>query len=205
MLVRPTPHSSRRSGGATNECPLVRIEPHTMNAITKLDAIVPLSAETEEPPVNTASPHVQEVIRSAEKELAELLQRRDEVTRRIRSIKKMLSGLAELLGRTVLDRELLSTLESTRGKCREGFTQACRLILMESTTPLSVQQGCAELRKKFPELAQRHRHLHASVTTVFRRLASYSEVRCLLDGDGRRMWKWKGERPSLQNLPAAFR
>jgi hypothetical protein len=173
--------------------------------MTELDGIVPMLAETEVAPASTPSPHLQEVIRSAEQELTELLQRRAEVTRRIGAIKKMLSGLVELFGRTTFDEKLLGTLGRGMGKRRQGLTQACRLILMEASTPLHAQQGCKELREKFPELAQRHKHLCASVTTVFQRLSGYSEARCFLDENGCRVWEWAGERPSVpeRNVPEA--
>jgi hypothetical protein len=165
-----------------------------MNPITELGASVPEVSTARANAASLPSPHVQEVIRSAEQELAELLHQRSEVTRRILAIKKMLSGLAELFGRTLLDDESFGVLGSGVGKRREGLTQACRLILMESTVPLRAQQGCERLRQKFPEVAQRHQHLRASVTTVFHRLACYSEARCFLDEEGRRVWEWAGER-----------
>lgn len=174
-----------------------------MNPITETNTTVPAVTETEMAPASAASPHVQEVIRSAEQELAGLLQRRAEVTRRIVAIKKMLSGLVELFGRSLLDEELSGTLDGAAGKRGEGLTRACRLILMESPTPLRAQQGCELLRKKFPEVAQRHKHLRASITTVFHRLACYAEARCFLDEDGRRVWEWASERAfsPQQNLP----
>lgn len=132
---------------------------------------------------STINPHVLEVIRIAEQELTGLLQRRAEITRRISALKQMLSGRDELFGRSILDDELCATADRGVASRRRGLTQGCRLVLMEACTPLRARQGCEELQRRFPELAKRHKHLRASVTTVFRRLAGYSEARSFLDDE----------------------
>ncbi|MGA8866944.1 MAG: hypothetical protein WB510_08245 [Candidatus Sulfotelmatobacter sp.] len=139
---------------------------------------------------NAVAPHLLEVIRSAEQELTGLLQRRAEITRRMASLKQMLSGLADLFGASILDDELLVTVNRGTANRQKGLTRACRLILMEARTPLRARQGCEELLRRFPELAQHHKDLRASVTTVFHRLAVYAEARCFLDDAGQRVWEW---------------
>ena len=145
----------------------------------------------------TMLPHVQEVLRSAQQELAGLLQQRAEIMKRIGTIKQTLSGLAELFGDAVLDDELRTLLDRGVSDRRKGFTRACRQILLESRTPLRVRQGCEELWRKFPELAGRHKDLGASVTTVFHRLAAYGEARCFVDHQGVRVWEWMAEPEGL--------
>jgi hypothetical protein len=135
-------------------------------------------------------PHVQEVLRTAEQELAGLLQRRAEIMKRIGTIKQMLAGLADLFGDSVLSEELRIALDRGVSDRRKGFTRACRQILMESRSPLHPRQCCEELWRRFPELAGRHRDLGASVTTVFHRLVAYGEARCFLDERGVRVWEW---------------
>ncbi|MFZ0814241.1 MAG: hypothetical protein WAM78_01915 [Candidatus Sulfotelmatobacter sp.] len=139
---------------------------------------------------NTENPHVLEVIRSAEDELTRLLQQRAEITRRMATLKQMLFGLAELFGDGILKREFQATTDRGMVTREKGLTQACRSILMESRTPLCVRQACEELQRGFPELAQRHKDLRASVTTIFHRLTSYAQARCSLDHEGHRVWVW---------------
>jgi len=141
----------------------------------------------------TAPPHVPEVIQSIQQELAGLLQQRAEIMRRIGTIRRTLAGLAKLFGDSNLDDDLSAGRRGT-GSRPAGFTRACRLILMESRMPLGVRQGCDELRRRFPDLAQRHKDLSASVTTVFHRLVGYAEARCFLDSQGTRVWEWITER-----------
>jgi hypothetical protein len=140
--------------------------------------------------------HVQEVIRSAEQELYELLQRRAEVMKRIGTIKQTLAGLANLFGDSVLSDELLTFLDRKTASRQPGFTRACRLVLMESGTPLGARQACEVLGRKFPELIERHKDPMASVTTVLNRLVDYAEARCFLNESGRRVWEWIAERGS---------
>src|SRR6185295_19566227 len=83
-----------------------------------------------------ADPHLQEVIRSAERELHELMQRRAELMKRIGTIKQTLAGLANIFGDSVLSDELLTYLDRKTASRQPGFTRACRVILMDARKPL---------------------------------------------------------------------
>lgn len=152
-------------------------------------------------PPNTAPlPHVQEVLRTAEHELSELLQQREALMKRIGTLKQLLSGMANLFGDTILNEELRHTLEGRVSARRPGFTRACRQILMDSRGPIQSWQCCEELRRRFPEVALRHKDLGASVTTVFHRLVSYGEARCFVNANGSRVWEWLSE--NREDVPA---
>ena len=116
--------------------------------------------------------HVQEVIRSAEKELHELLGQRAELMKRIGTIKQTLAGLANIFGDCVLSDQLLTFLD----------------------------RKTASRQQRFPELLERHKDPMASVTTVLNRLADYTEARCSLDPNGRRVWEWIVEREISADL-----
>jgi len=150
--------------------------------------------------VQAADPHVQEVIRSAERELHELLQQRAELMKRIGTIKQTLAGLANIFGDSVLSDELLTYLDRKTASRQPGFTRACRVVLMESGKPLGARFVCQALQQKFPELLERHKDPIASVTTVLNRLADYTEARCSLDANGRRVWEWIVDRESPATL-----
>jgi hypothetical protein len=138
--------------------------------------------------------HVQEVIRSAERELQELLQRRAELMKRIGTIKQTLAGLANIFGDCVLSDQLLTFLDRKSSSRQPGFTRACRVVLMEAKKPLGARLVCLALQQRFPEVLERHKDPIASVTTVLNRLADYTEARCSLDPNGRRVWEWIAER-----------
>jgi chorismate mutase len=138
--------------------------------------------------------HVQEVVRSAELELLVLLQQRADLMKRIGSIKQTLVGLANMFGDTVLNERLLGLLDRSTSQRRNGFTQSCRTVLVESPVPLSSREVCEHLRKKFPGLLEKHKKPSASVTTVLNRLVEYDEARSfLVEGKGR-VWQWVAER-----------
>jgi hypothetical protein len=137
--------------------------------------------------------HVQEVVRSAEQELRQLLGQRAEVMKRIGIIKQTLSGLANLFGKSVLSDELLTLVDGRPVSRQTGFTRACRIVLMDSPTPLNARQVCEQLQRKFPGILEPHRSPVASVTTVLSRLVDYSEARSSVDASGRRVWGWVTE------------
>jgi hypothetical protein len=144
--------------------------------------------------------HVQEVIRSAERELRELLQRRAELMKRIGTIKQTLSGLANIFGNAVLSDELLTFLDRKTASRQPGFTRACRVVRMESGKPLGARFVCQALQQRFPEVLERHKDPIASVTTVLNRLVDYMEASCSLDTHGRRVWEWISERQNSATL-----
>jgi len=61
---------------------------------------------------------------------------------------------------------------------------------METRRPLRIRQACEEMRRRFPELVQRHKDLAASVTTVLNRLVDYAEANTYFDDAGQRVWAW---------------
>lgn len=141
-------------------------------------------------PKSAAIPHVQEVLRSAELELTGLLRKREELMRRIGTIRQVLASMSDLFGESVLTDELRVLLNGPMPKGGPGFTVACRQVLMRSQSPLSLRHFCEELRRSFPEMAGRHKDLTASVGTVLRRLGAYGEARYQLDEKGNRQWAW---------------
>jgi len=142
-----------------------------------------------EPSTNT---QVQEVVRSAQQELNQLLEQRAEIMKRIGTIKQTVGCLAKVFGEAVLTPEVLRLLGRSTRK-QPGFTRACRIILMESAMPLAARDGVRELQRRFPDLVVRHKEPLASVTTVFNRLVDSAEVHSFRNGKGRRVWEWIAE------------
>src|SRR6266849_2028250 len=98
------------------------------------------------PPVNG---HVEEVIRSAQHELNQLLHQRAETMKRIGTVKQTLVCLAKVFGEDVLTLEVLRLLGRGTTRKQPGFTRACRVILMEAVTPLEARHGLRELQRGF--------------------------------------------------------
>jgi hypothetical protein len=166
------------------------------------------TATTVTSPAPPVSGHVEEVIRSAQHELNQLLHQRAETMKRIGTVKQTLVCLAKVFGEDVLTPEVMRLLGRGATRKQPGFTRACRVILMEAVTPLEARHGLRELQRRFPELVERHKYPIASVTTVFNRLVGYAEVRSFRNGKGRRVWEWIAEsgdgaeaslRPAVEN------
>lgn len=139
----------------------------------------------------------QKVVHIAEQELIRLCRQREEIMQRIGGIKKMLSGMVSIFGESILSKELLAACGYVKSRPGRGFTHACRQILMESQAPIRPTEASVELRQKFPDLAERHKDLSASVTTVFGRLVRYGEARSFVDDRGLKVWEWAtGHRPN---------
>jgi chorismate mutase len=148
------------------------------------------------------SRHVQQVIRAAHNELAELLRQRAEIMKRIGTVKQTIIGLANIFGDDLLDDDLLNLVEHKGSGRQAGFTRACRLVLIEATHPLTARGVCAGLQEKFPGVLLNHKDPLASVTTVLKRLVDYGEARSLAPPGGKRVWEWIAERPKEVNNSA---
>ena len=152
-------------------------------------------------------PHVLEVIRAAQRELAELMQQRTEIMRRIGTTKQTLIGLARLFGDAALQQELIEFMDERATTRQPGFTRACRMILMEAKQGVNSREMCEQLWRRNRELALRHKDLLASVTTVLNRLVRYGEAQAT-EEHGRRIWIWianpdpASETGGLQHLNA---
>jgi hypothetical protein len=141
-------------------------------------------------PVSLSKGQAEEVIRSAEHELKQLLRQRAETMKRIGTVKQTLVCLAKTFGDDVLPPEVVRLLGRGNTRKQPGFTRACRVILMEAATALEARQGLRELQDKFPHLVEHQKAPLAAVTTVFNRLVAYGEARSFPNGKGRRVWEW---------------
>jgi hypothetical protein len=152
-----------------------------------------MSSATDVARTEPSDGNLHEVIRSAERELNELLGQRAETMKRIGTVKQTLVCLARMFGEEVLTAETLRLLGRRASTKQLGFTRACRMILMEAGIPLEARQGLQELQSRFPQLVEPLKDPLASVTTIFNRLVGYAEVRSFSNGKGRRVWEWIAE------------
>jgi hypothetical protein len=140
------------------------------------------------PPANGS--HVLEVLRRAEGDLANLLQERAEVTKRIGTVKQLIAGLANLFGDEILSEDLLALLNRKVSVRQRGFTGACRMVLMQAKAAQSAREVCEQVQQRVPLVMARHKDPVASVTTVLNRLTAYGEARSTIRADGRRAFAW---------------
>src|SRR3974377_914447 len=125
--------------------------------------------------INTGSMPVQQVIRTAQDELRQLLRQRTEIMKRIGTIKQTIAGLANLFGDEVLGDDLLELIGRKSSGRQPGFTKACRTVLMDAKRPLGAREMCEELDKRAPAILETQKDPVASVTTGLHRLGGYGE------------------------------
>ena len=133
------------------------------------------TATTVTSPAPPANGHVEEVIRSAQHELNQLLHQRAETMKRIGTVKQTLVCLAKVFGEDVLTPEVMRLLGRGATRKQPGFTRACRVILMEAVTPLEARHGLRELQRRFPELVERHTSVPPNITRFGSSVDAHSE------------------------------
>ena len=133
--------------------------------------------------------HAAEVVRAACRELQSLQQQRVEIMKRISTVKQTIVGLAAIFGEVVPANDLLGMgPRRTRGQ-QIGLTNACRLALMQSKSPMRSHQVRDSVIAQGLPLAQ-HKDPIATVTTILNRLVEYGEARAVVQADGKRAWEW---------------
>jgi len=132
------------------------------------------------------------VIGRMTEELQTLLQQRDEVVRKICTVKKTVAGLVTLFGAEDIQPPVPELLgyKDQRGS---GLSAECRLTLMNAERPLSAREVRDRVIQRLPSLAQ-HRDPLASVTTILNRLIRYGEACRITDSRGRQGWVWATEK-----------
>ena len=154
---------------------------------------------------NAVSPdHVKEVIRQTEQQLRQLMQERNEVTRRIRTVKLTIAGLANIFGDTVTDRDSLQLLGRHRSSRQRGITRACRQVLIDGRRPLTSREVRDQLERNVPALLTSHKDSMATVHTILNRLVKYGEVSLAVDQRGHRAWAWTRSEPDESTSPQSM-
>lgn len=136
-------------------------------------------------------------------ELKVLRMEHSAILKRIGVIKKTVTGLADVFGPSVLSTEmqsLLSVRTVTRDHSRPGPTSLCRLLLKESSEPLTVREIVGRIHEKHPGALAHHRDPSVSLRIVLRRLVTYREAEEVLNARGLRAWKWAAKNEN--SLPA---
>jgi hypothetical protein len=141
---------------------------------------------------NVSEQDLHVVIGRMQEELQTLVRQREEVVRRIGTVKKTVAGLMALFDDYPVDEKLAELLGEKRSQRRAGLSKECRFALMNAEQPLSAREVCARVQVRLPTLAN-HKDALASVTTVLNRLVNYGEAYDLVMPGGTRRWAWATE------------
>jgi hypothetical protein len=128
---------------------------------------------------------LQEQLRGLRLELATIV-------KRIVTIKKTVTGLADLFGPDVIDgglRVLLFPEPVHRPRSRPGLTDLCRQLLQEASEPMTVDQILVQFQKRSSSRLASHRHPANSLRMILRRLVDYGEAEQLFTDAGVHAWR----------------
>ena len=154
------------------------------------------------------------VIARVRQELRAFLLQRDDITRKVGTVKRTLVSLVTMFGYglpdsellrlmgyessperphlTKVDEEILGLLGYKGTERRPGLTKECRAVLMSAETPLTTRQVCEQVQQRLPAV-RNHKDPLASVTTVLNRLLEYGEASILTGENGQHRWLWTTE------------
>jgi hypothetical protein len=130
------------------------------------------------------------VLALARGQLSELLQQRATLVKRITTLRRTLNGLVEIFGDDELDQQLTLLVNSAAGTRKNGLTDACRSVLMNSAQPLPAADVVSRVRSLDDGLLRNHKNALASVTSILYRLQAYGEAVASTGQSGRRAWAW---------------
>jgi hypothetical protein len=160
----------------------------TPQTLSTSDSETSMNPRAEESATNV-NPQMQEVVKVAGEDLRQLLRQRAEITKRIRTLKQTIEGLARLLGDDWFSEELLELVGRKVRRRQLGLTKSCRTVLMEANRPLDAHEVCELVRRRIPLVFLNHKSPANAVTTVLNRLVEYREALAVRDENGRRAWR----------------
>jgi hypothetical protein len=154
--------------------------------------------------VNASAASVQSTMRHLHDELAQLLEKRTAVMRRIAGAKRTIVGLAALFGDTALDDDVRKLVGMRTAQRLPGLTDMCRTVLMEADRGLTVHDIQTGICGQNPALLAGHKNPVASLTTILNRLVTSGEAQRFLLNNNRRVWQWvvDTDRPSAGSTDA---
>jgi predicted Zn-ribbon and HTH transcriptional regulator len=135
-----------------------------------------------------------------QEELQTLVRQREDVVRRIGTVKRTVAGLMALFDDYPVDEKLSELLGEKKSQRRPGLSKECRFALMNSDQPLSAREVCARVQERLPSLAK-HKDALASVTTILNRLVSYGEAYDVMQPGGTRRWGWATDSSTANSVP----
>jgi len=140
--------------------------------------------------VHASEASVQSTMRHLHDELAQLLEQRTAVMRRIAGAKRTIVGLAALFGDNALDDSLRELVGMGTAKRTPGLTNMCRTVLMEADRGMTVQDVLDGVCAQNPALLAGHKNAVASLNTILNRLVHSGEAQHVLLNHNKRAWQW---------------
>jgi chorismate mutase len=141
------------------------------------------------------TPEIRQTVGLVQSQLTQLLQQRSAVVKRIAMIRRAIEGLNAIFGDPESGQSEIGG-ENVRfqNPTSSSLTEACRLVLRNSTRPLTARETAALLRSR---QAIDKEHLERRVALICRRLVVYGEATVTMTDSGRKAWAWRLDGGSL--------
>jgi hypothetical protein len=79
--------------------------------------------------------HANEILNTTEEQILELARQKNEITRRMESLKRTANALIEMFGEHLISPDFLRILGRNPPSHGRGFTDACRQVLLKADKP----------------------------------------------------------------------
>lgn len=132
---------------------------------------------------------LQTVLEKLEQEFQLLSASRDEVSKRIASVKQTISGLNNLFGMSVPEVQS----QSHRPRRVAGLTKLCRQMIGGSSSPVTLVELIERIQQECPEKLAHHQHPQNSLMVILKRLVDYGEIIEVKNVGSVRAWTVAGE------------
>ena len=129
------------------------------------------------------------VLKELEQEFQLLSASRDEVSKRIASVKQTISGLNNLFGMSVTEVQS----QSQHPRRVAGLTNLCRQIVSNNSGPVTLVDLIERIQQECPEKIAHHQHPQNSLMVILKRLVDYGEIIEVKNGGSVRAWTVAGE------------
>ena len=140
-----------------------------------------------------ASTDLQRTVHFVRAELQGLKARSAEISQRLRKVRQIVIGLAEIVNVDDLDEEMKSLLFDNRSDRRApipGLTHLCRWLMKgRPAHAFTIEEFFQYVRQNHPALLAHHKQPKATIKTMLTRLVAYGEIVEVSVQNDRRRWK----------------
>lgn len=131
---------------------------------------------------------LQTLLGQLEHEFELLTASRDEISKRIVSVKQTISGLNVLFGESATEVQS----QSHRPRRVPGLTNLCRQMLRNNSGPLTLVELIERIQQDDPTKLAHHQHPQNSLMVILKRLVDYGEIIEVKNDGSIRAWTVAG-------------
>lgn len=129
--------------------------------------------------------NLERLLGDLEQELEVLSANRNEISKRMATIKHTVKSLNTLFGTEQAE----DPDNSCRSRERSGLTNVCRVILRSRTDPVTLAEILGYIREHCPQKLVGHKRPQNSLRVILKRLVKYGDAIQVMNDEGVQAWK----------------